>query len=58
MSIDHVEEGDECPECNIGKMVYEDVENCSCFLSAPCNACVSVPLTCSECKWEYEDDTN
>ena len=32
-----------------GTMVYEDVENCSCHINSPCNACVGVRLICDVC---------
>ena len=51
-----MEEADFCtdPKCN-GLMQFSPVENCRCHFSAPCNACVENPLTCSVCKFsEYE----
>jgi len=34
--------------CN-GAMHLEKVENCTCFISAPCSACVNNPLICDTC---------
>jgi len=44
------EEGDVCNRngCE-GTMEYRQVENCSCHISPPCNACVDNPWVCSEC---------
>jgi len=49
------QEGDCCPEerC-IGHMYYPDVENCSCHINPPCNACVDRELECDECGWADE----
>lgn len=46
-------EGDRCKECT-GRMIYPPVENCSCHIAPPCDACVSNPLTCDKCGWVYE----
>ncbi len=34
--------------CN-GAMHFEKVEGCTCFISAPCSACVNNPLICDTC---------
>lgn len=47
------EEGDVCPACGDGKLEYGEVENCSCHLCPPCNACVENPLVCNECGADY-----
>jgi hypothetical protein len=43
---------DGCP----GTIEIRDVENCSCHLSPPCNACVENPLICSECDISTNND--
>lgn len=43
------EEGDTCEKCGTGTLEYGEVENCSCYRLAPCNACMDNPLKCSEC---------
>lgn len=51
----YLEEGDKCPECG-GVMEYPHmVENCSCHISPPCSACLSVVITCSSCGYEQEE---
>lgn len=49
-----LEEGCICPECRQSKLIYGVVENCSCHIAPPCDACVSNPLRCKSCGWEYE----
>jgi len=43
-------EGDKCKSenCN-GTYEFQEVENCSCHLNAPCGACTGNPLICNEC---------
>ena len=48
------QEGDTCPECEKGKLEYPPTENCSCHINPPCDACVSIELTCNNCGWEDE----
>lgn len=52
MYLGYHEEGDRCQQkgCN-GKLDFPPVENCSCHISPPCNACVNRQLTCNECGW-------
>lgn len=50
-----VEEGDPCPSCKVGTIVVPPTKNCSCHISAPCHACVSVKLTCNQCGWEDDE---
>lgn len=48
---------DECKnlECD-GFYIIDSVENCTCFLNAPCAACETSPLICEKCKKEaYEE---
>ena len=47
-------EGDHCPECDEGLLEYQSVENCSCHISPPCNACVTNPLRCPLCGWKED----
>lgn len=47
------EEDSTCPQCSDGKMVYQEVTNCSCHISPPCWACTGNLLTCDECGWEF-----
>ena len=54
------EEGDKCPECREGKLEYVRDGDCSCHISAPCSACVSMALECNKCGYrpdepEYDD---
>lgn len=51
------EEGGPChdPECH-GKLEFEEVENCTCFQSAPCGRCEAIRLECVECGWREGDD--
>ena len=49
----YLEEGETCPECEIGVMGYEEVENCSCHIHPPCSACVEQLLTCLKCSYEH-----
>ena len=48
------EEGDECPECYFGKLIY-DIEGCTCFISPPCGVCTDTELSCDRCGWDYEE---
>lgn len=36
---------DGCP----GVLGFQPVENCSCHINPPCDACVNNPLVCLEC---------
>lgn len=53
--MDTLEKGDKCPECGRGIMVFGPVENCTCHINPPCNACVENPLICSICGFTEED---
>jgi len=50
-----IEEGDKCPCGCGGRLGFGAVEDCSCHISPPCQACVSNPLRCDECGWTEED---
>jgi len=51
------EEGDKCSCTNcMGLMGYDRVENCSCHLNPPCNACYNNPLVCLDCGFNPEED--
>ena len=39
-----------------GIIEYEEVENCNCFNSAPCSACVDAKLNCPKCDWERDEE--
>jgi hypothetical protein len=39
-----------------GKLYYPPIENCSCHINPPCNACIENKLTCPECGWEIEEE--
>lgn len=54
---EHYEEGNVCPECG-GILGWPVVENCSCHIRPPCEACMSAVLTCPECGWEADDETS
>ena len=47
------EEGQKCPECGDGRLEFQVVEGCTCFISPPCNACVTRPLVCDSCGEEF-----
>lgn len=57
--VDHsheFDEGDICPECSDtreahekARLIFAPVENCSCHISPPCDACVETPLICPNC---------
>lgn len=42
-------ENDNCPKCQEGILTYPEVENCSCHINPPCQACVDNLLTCNVC---------
>lgn len=43
------EEGDTCPECKKGKLIWPPTKNCSCHISPPCSSCTNMMLICDEC---------
>ena len=49
------EEGDSCPECHVGNLVYPPVENCSCHINPPCSACTDRVLVCDKCAFEPDE---
>lgn len=51
-----IEEGCACPECGEGALEYATPENCSCHISAPCNAHLDAPLVCTECGEEFTEE--
>jgi len=59
MTTDYLgkEEGDACGEngCE-GTLVPAKVENCTCFISPPCSACIEAGLVCDVCEREVHDD--
>lgn len=44
-----LELGSKCPRCEIGDLEIEYLDECTCFLFAPCSACVDAELECSHC---------
>jgi hypothetical protein len=50
----------ECDRCNRsgceGVIELVPVENCSCHISPPCNACVEQVARCPECDWQSDED--
>ncbi len=44
-----LEIGSKCPRCEIGELEIEYFDDCTCFLFAPCSACVEAQLECSHC---------
>jgi len=49
------EEGDECPFCSKGTLLWEELEGCTCHLGRPpCSACVNRQLECDACGWKAE----
>ena len=56
VTIPALEEGDPCGrEGCTGTMVLTEAENCSCHISPPCGACLSVRFVCQECEWDEEE---
>ena len=51
----YFEEGDRCPNCIDGTLIYPPVENCSCHINPPCSACTDRTLICDKCKYEPEE---
>lgn len=53
-------ENDSCPKCQEGILTYPEVENCSCHINPPCQACVDNLLTCNVCDYqpELEEEEN
>jgi len=51
------EEGDKCGRngCE-GVIKFQESENCSCHLGAPCSSCTQVRLHCPECDWEAVEE--
>lgn len=48
-------EGDDCPKCDTGSLMYE-VEDCTCHCGhPPCSACTNTELQCTKCGWMPED---
>ena len=51
------DEGEQCGRLGCtGELLYEVVENCSCHIAAPCNACMSVELYCPHCGMRESDE--
>lgn len=50
-----VEEGDTCPACGVGILIYV-IEGCTCHTgNPPCSSCVNSELECSSCGWVIDD---
>jgi len=51
------DEGSKCKftDCN-GTIELEKVENCSCHIDPPCQACIDTRLVCSECGWNPDEE--
>lgn len=48
-----VEEGETCNRAGCtGKLEYVRQGDCTCHISTPCAACLSMKLSCPECGWE------
>ena len=43
------EEGDKCAFCEEGHLGWEEPENCSCHINAPCSAHENAGLVCQIC---------
>lgn len=44
------DEGERCGRGDCAGIIrFPPIENCRCFISPPCSACVDNPLTCDEC---------
>jgi hypothetical protein len=50
-----LEEGEYCPNRCGGKMLVTPDGECTCFRVAPCPACESAFLKCSDCGFEYRN---
>lgn len=50
-------EGESCERegCS-GVIELEEVENCSCHISAPCSKCTDADMWCPECGWRASED--
>ncbi|HHB1579038.1 TPA: hypothetical protein ACN983_004120 [Vibrio parahaemolyticus] len=44
-----LEIGSKCPRCEIGDLEVEYLDDCTCFMFAPCSTCVAAQLECSHC---------
>lgn len=56
---DWLEEGDCCPICaerGIESRVERKQDPCTCFVMAPCSACVNGWLECATCGFEHHPD--
>ena len=52
---DYIEEGDRCPTCKEGHMIWPKVSQCYCHINPPCYNCENNLLTCDICGFEVED---
>ncbi len=50
-----LEIGSKCPRCEIGDLEIEYLDDCTCFMFAPCSACVDAQLECSHCGESFND---
>ncbi|EKC5520937.1 hypothetical protein OP256_001301 [Vibrio parahaemolyticus] len=44
-----LELGSKCPRCEMGELEIEYLDDCTCFMFAPCSACIDAQLECSHC---------
>jgi len=47
-------EGDLCPSCEEGELVWQEPDHCSCHIHAPCHSHINAPLICLICFEEFE----
>lgn len=52
-----LEEGDNCPSCG-GILEFSTVDNCSCHINPPCEACTNSYLRCLVCEWDETIEEN
>lgn len=55
MSAKNLEEGQSCPLCKFGMLELEELVDCTCFISPPCDKCVNRNLVCNECEAVSDD---
>lgn len=49
MTVQEIEEGMLCPQCEDGIGEFEVAEGCSCHKNPPCSACVNTQIFCPNC---------
>jgi len=47
-------EGDLCPCCGDGEVVWKEPDDCCCHINPPCKSHINAPLICLNCLEEFE----